>query len=90
MPLETLRSPIENTPTSAQELAELTGIPESQITLEQIDKYDLAKSIDANLDLVAVKAEIDVAQKVLSFNSLLEQSDTLQIERQASETVTIL
>jgi len=61
--------------TPAQELAELTGIPEAQITPEQIEKYELAKSIDANLDLVTLKAEIDITKKIIALNTLLEQSE---------------
>lgn len=80
MSIETNDAQAIITPTPAQELAELTGIPESQITPEQIDKYELAKSIDAHLDLLTVKAELDISQKIMKLNELLERSEDITWE----------
>jgi len=69
-----------------QELAELTGIPESQITAEQVEKYELAKSIDQNLNLLTVQAELDISKKIKALNSLLENADASDIDIAPSDS----
>ncbi len=65
-----------NSPDIKKELSDSTGIPLEQITPEMLEKYELAKSINKNLDLLEVKSEQDIAQKITRLNVILEKNDS--------------
>lgn len=65
-----------NSPDIKKELSDSTGIPLEQITPEMLEKYEVAKSINKNLDLLEVKSEQDIAQKITRLNVILEKNDS--------------